>query len=66
MGNVCNEKIWEETNVKSPVASLCLLCSSVRNRVNVTMSTFIFSWWRGGASLPFVVAIVDERRNVET
>jgi hypothetical protein len=29
--------------VKSPVASLCLDCSSVKNRVRVTMSMLIFS-----------------------
>ena len=29
--------------VKSPVASLCLVCSSVRKRVRVTMSVLIFS-----------------------
>lgn len=29
--------------VKSPVASLCFTCSSVRKRVRVTMSVLIFS-----------------------
>lgn len=29
--------------VKSPVASLCFACSSVRNLVSVTMSVLIFS-----------------------
>lgn len=32
-----------QANVKSPVASLCLACSSVRKRVRVTMSILIFS-----------------------
>jgi hypothetical protein len=32
-----------KTNVKSPVASLCLVCSSVKNRVSVTISVLIFS-----------------------
>lgn len=31
------------THVKSPVASLCFDCSSVRKRVRVTMSVLIFS-----------------------
>lgn len=30
-------------HVKSPVASLCFDCSSVRNLVRVTMSVLIFS-----------------------
>jgi hypothetical protein len=37
--------------VKSPVASLCFVCSSVRNRVRVTMSVLIFS--TEGGSAPF-------------
>ncbi len=36
--------------MKSPVASLCLACSSVKNRVNVTMSVLIFSC-TGGAEV---------------
>lgn len=31
------------TYVKSPVASLCFACSSVRNLVRVTISVLIFS-----------------------
>lgn len=31
--------------VKSPVASLCFACSSVRNLVKVTMSVLICSFW---------------------
>ena len=42
--------------VKSPVASLCLDCSSVRNRVRVTMSVLIFSWATGAAS-PFAAIL---------
>ena len=37
--------------VKSPVASLCLACSSVRNRVKVTMCVLTFSI----SELPFPV-----------
>jgi hypothetical protein len=33
--------------VKSPLASLCFACSSVRNRVRVTMSVLTFSFWIG-------------------
>jgi hypothetical protein len=40
-----------ETYVKSPVASLCLACSSVRKRVRVTMSVLTFSFW---TAVPFV------------
>ena len=43
--------------MKSPVASLCLVCSSVRKRVNVTMSVLIFSSVTE-VTLPFVAAIV--------
>lgn len=32
------------TYVKSPVASLCFACSSVRNLVSVTISVLTFSW----------------------
>jgi hypothetical protein len=32
-----------QTHVKSPVASLCLVCSSVRNRVRVMMSVLTAS-----------------------
>ena len=42
--------------MKSPVASLCLDCSSVKNRVRVTMSVLIFSWATGGVS-PFVAIV---------
>ena len=48
--------------VKSPVASLCLACSSVRNRVSVMMSVLIFSWPTGGVVVPldpFVVAMMS-------
>lgn len=45
----------ETTYVKSPVASGCLACSSVRKRVRVTMLVLTFS-----VSCPlFVVAIVN-------
>ena len=52
---------WDrmETNVKSPVASLCLVCSSVRNRVRVTMSRLIFSWATGGISPLVPLTAVD-------
>ena len=48
------------THVKSPVASLCFDCSSVRKRVRVTISVFIFSPPTGATSPlePLVVAIV--------
>ena len=39
-----------ETDVKSPVASLCFVCSSVRKRVSVTISVLIFSWATGAVS----------------
>ena len=42
--------------VKSPVASLCFVCSSVRNRVSVTMSVLIFSCATGTVS-PLVVMV---------
>lgn len=42
------------TYVKSPVASLCFACSSVRNRVSVTMFVSIFSI---SEFLPFVVIV---------
>ena len=48
--------------VKSPVASLCLVCSSVRNRVRVTMSVLIFSWATGTIS-PFVCAMAAAQDN---
>ena len=44
--------------VKSPVASLCLACSSVRKRVRVTISVLTFSSWRG-APLPLVVMLIE-------
>ena len=52
------------SHVKSPVASLCLICSSVRNRVRVTMFVLIFSIMGGVASPPFplVVVILRERK----
>ena len=52
-------KSWEDeyTYVKSPVASLCLDCSSVRKRVRVTMSVFIFSCATGMLS-PFACAMI--------
>jgi hypothetical protein len=47
--------------VKSPVASLCLICSSVRNRVRVTMLVLIFSMTGGVTSpFPFGYAILGE------
>ncbi len=36
--------------VKSPVASLCFVCSSVKNRVNVTMFVFTLVDSAGGSS----------------
>lgn len=36
-------RVEKETYVKSPLASLCLTCSSVRKRVRVTMSVLTFS-----------------------
>lgn len=39
--------------VKSPVASLCFDCSSVRKRVRVTISVLIFSWATGAVSILF-------------
>lgn len=42
--------------VKSPVASLCFACSSVRKRVRVTMSVLIFSVW---TPFPFPFALAD-------
>lgn len=36
-------RMERETYVKSPLASLCLTCSSVRKRVRVTMSVLTFS-----------------------
>jgi len=55
---------WGEggADVKSPVASLCLPCSSVRKRVRVTMSVLIFSLDTGAVwpLLPLAVAMVDE------
>ena len=49
--------------MKSPVASLCFVCSSVRNLVSVIMSVLIFSWPTApGPSLlaPFVVAMLSD------
>ena len=43
--------------VKSPLASLCFLCSSVKNLVKVTMSVLIFSWDTAIDS-PFVCAMI--------
>lgn len=40
--------------MKSPVASLCLVCSSVRKRVSVTISVLIFSWATGAISPLFL------------
>jgi len=45
--------------VKSPVASLCFACSSVRKRVRVTMSVLIFSGVMG-ACPPFVAMVKVE------
>lgn len=53
-----------EAYVKSPVASLCLACSSVRKRVSVTILVLIFSWDTGGRS-PFSVDIVVEEVQIE-
>lgn len=47
---------FAQAYVKSPVASLCLACSSVRKRVRVTMLVLTFS-----VSCPLeVVAIVSD------
>ena len=52
------------TYVKSPVASLCLNCSSVRKRVRVTMSVLIFSWATGEAPLmPFDAMMSSAKKN---
>lgn len=40
--------------VKSPLASLCFICSSLRKRVRVMMSVLMFSWPTGGGAWPFV------------
>ena len=48
--------------VKSPVASLCFACSSVRNRVKVMMSVLMASWPTGGVAeplVPLVVAMIE-------
>ena len=50
MGKELDRRREMGTDVKSPVASLCLVCSSVRNRVRVTMLRLIFSWAMGGIS----------------
>ena len=42
------------TDVKSPVASLCLACSSVRNLVRVMMSVLICSAGAGASELPLM------------
>lgn len=42
--------------VKSPVASLCFVCSSVRKRVRVTMSYLTFSSITGGDAIGFDMA----------
>ena len=44
------KEVWKNghTHVKSPVASLCFACSSVRNLVRVMMSVLICSWPTGG------------------
>jgi hypothetical protein len=39
--------------VKSPVASLCLACSSVKNRVRVTMFVLTVADSAGGIWCPF-------------
>ena len=48
------------TYVKSPVASLCFVCSSVRNRVRVMISVLMASRpiGLGSASLPFMEVIL--------
>lgn len=49
-------EVCDAAYVKSPVASLCLTCSSVKNLVRVTMSVLIFSWPTGPSLLvPLVV-----------
>jgi hypothetical protein len=47
------------TYVKSPVASLCFVCSSVRKRVKVTISVLIFGAATGAPTspLPFVAIV---------
>ncbi len=50
-----------EAYVKSPVASGCLVCSSVRKRVRVTMSVLILSWAAGDIVVPLLpLAIVTD------
>ena len=51
------------TYVKSPVASLCLICSSVKKRVSVTISVLIFSEPTG--PLPLVPLVVMMNRSEE-
>jgi len=53
--------------VKSPVASLCFVCSSVRNLVRVTMSMLTFSACTGGISpfVPFVAILSNYDGSLE-
>lgn len=51
-----------DTYVKSPVASGALTCSSVKNRVRVTMSVLMPSWPTGGA--PPLFAILEEEKGM--
>lgn len=46
-----------QTYVKSPVASLCLTCSSLRYLVKVTMSVLIFSCAAGGGPFDMVLVL---------
>jgi hypothetical protein len=46
--------------VKSPVASLCFACSSVRNLVRVTMSVLTCSCW---TPFPFVDMLMVVKGN---
>lgn len=49
-------KGWYISYVKSPVASLCFVCSSVKNRVNVTIFVFTLVDSEGGISWAFPLA----------
>ena len=49
---------WVDTYVKSPVASLCFVCSSVRNLVSVTMSVLIDSEPTAPGSLPLPLPLI--------
>lgn len=47
-----------KTYVKSPVASLCFVCSSVRKRVKVTIFVFIVAVSAEGTSFPLLLVAI--------